>query len=117
MLREMLKSKISYAVVTQTELYYEGSITIDKDIIRSAGFLPGEKVEVLNVNNGMRFYTYVIEGSRQGEVCLNGPAARLGVVGDELIILSYCLVEDKEAASFKPKKVVLDNNNRIKESL
>lgn len=109
------KSKIGHAKVTAAELYYEGSITIDAKIIDAVGIIPGEKVEVLNVNNGSRIETYVIAGkSNSGEVCLNGPAARFGCVGDPLIILSYCLVDEKEAKQLKMKVVHLDASNHIK---
>jgi len=115
MLITFCKSKISYASVTQSELYYSGSITIDKEIIKAAGVIPGEKVEVLNVNNGSRIETYIIEGeANSGVVCLNGPAARLGCVGDQLIILSYCLIDKKEAEQLKTTIVKLDDKNKIK---
>lgn len=116
MLRIMLKSKIHLAVVTQTELHYEGSISIDKAILKAVGILAGEKVEVLNLNNGERIETYAIaaaEGS--GAICLNGPAARFACVGDKVIVLSYGFYEDKDAASIKPKIVYLDAKNRIKD--
>jgi len=90
MMRVMLKSKVQYAVITELELYYQGSITIDEDIIDESDLRIGEKVDVLNLNNGIRFDTYVIKGKRgSGVICLNGPAARLGVKGDKVIILSY----------------------------
>lgn len=111
----MLKSKIYYASVTNIELYYEGSITIDREIIKAASLLPGEKVEVLNLNTGARFETYVIEGKAgSGVITLNGPAARLGWKGDKLIILSYILVSEEEAKKFKPEIVELDERNRVK---
>jgi aspartate 1-decarboxylase len=109
------KSKISHARITQAELYYEGSITLDEDIIAGAGILPGEKVEIFNVNNGARLETYVIAGkSGSGLVCLNGPAARMGYVGDRLIIVSYALVTPDEARTMKTRTVHLDDANRIK---
>ena len=87
---EVLKSKIGHATITKAELHYEGSITIDTDLIKAAGLIPGEKVHVLNENTGSRIETYVIAGKPgSGEICLNGPAARTGFVGDMLIILSY----------------------------
>ena len=87
---ECLKAKIANAVVTEAELHYEGSITIDGKILKLANIIEGEKVEVLNVNNGNRFFTYAIAGKPgSGVVCLNGPAARLGLVGDKIIILNY----------------------------
>ncbi|MBF0595435.1 MAG: aspartate 1-decarboxylase [Candidatus Omnitrophica bacterium] len=109
------KSKIGHARVTQAELYYEGSITIDEDIIKAVGIIPGEKVEIFNVNNGARIETYVIAGkSGSGQICLNGPAARLGYVGDKLIIVSYALVTPDEARAMKTTTVHLDDANRIK---
>ena len=115
MLREFLRVKISYATVTETNLYYEGSITIDEAIMQKADLLPGEKVEVLNVNNGARFTTYVIKGRKNsGVICLNGPAARQAEVGDKVIILSYGLVEDKEIAGHKALYVELNGKNKVK---
>ena len=109
------KSKIAHARITQAELYYEGSITIDEAIINSVGIFPGEKVEVFNINNGTRLETYVIAGkANSGQICLNGPAARLGYVGDKLIILSYALVTQDEARAMKVKAVYLDDANKIK---
>jgi aspartate 1-decarboxylase len=115
MLINFCKAKIAQARVTQAELYYEGSITIDEDIIKAAGILPGEKVEVFNVNNGARLETYVIAGkSGSGQICLNGPAARQGYPGDKLILVSYCLVTPEEARGMKTAIVRLDDANRIK---
>ncbi len=109
------KSKIAHARITQAELYYEGSITIDEAIINSVGIFPGEKVEVFNINNGTRLETYVIAGkANSGQICLNGPAARLGYVGDKLIILSYALVTQDEAKGLKVKAIYLDDANKIK---
>ena len=111
----LCKSKISNARVTAAELYYEGSITIDEDIIRAAGMVPGEKVEVFNVNNGARLETYVIAGKAgSGHFCLNGPAARLGYVGDRLIIVSYALATPEEARTIKIRTVHLTDDNKIK---
>lgn len=111
---EMFKSKIHRAKVTQAELYYEGSITIDPDLMEAANILTFEKVQVVNVNNGARFETYTIEGERgSGTICLNGPAARLGAVGDEVIIIAYCTMDEKEAKSHKPTVVLVDQNNKI----
>lgn len=116
MLIAFCKAKIANACVTQSELYYEGSITIDETILKAAGIVPGEKVEVLNVNNGSRIETYVIAGkANSGQVRLNGPAARSGCVGDQLIILSYCLLDPSEAKNFKTKVIHLDDNNKIKD--
>jgi len=112
---EYCKSKIAHGLVTEAELFYEGSITIDEDIIKAVDIIPGEKVEVLNINNGNRFNTYVIAGKPgSGQICLNGPAARLGLVGDQIIILSYALMEQEEARSTPTKIIHLDENNKIK---
>jgi len=116
MLRIMLKSKIYYATITDTQLYYKGSITIDEKIMKEADLLEGEKVEVLNLNNGNRLETYVIKGKRKGVICLNGPAARLGVKNDKIIILSYALYNEEELKRLKVKFVELDERNKIKNS-
>ncbi len=114
MLRIILKSKIHRARVTEANLQYEGSITIDKKLMRGADILAGEKVEVLNLHNGSRQETYAIEGkSGSGVVCLNGPAARHACEGDILVILAYGMVEDKKAGAVKPKIVFVDERNRI----
>ncbi len=103
MYRCMLKSKIHRVKITETELYYEGSITIDAALMEKAGFLPYEKVEVLNMSTGSRIETYVIEGPRGSNViCLNGPAARTAQVGDEVVIVSYVWVEEKYISEHKP---------------
>jgi aspartate 1-decarboxylase len=113
-MRTMLKSKIHRARVTQCNVDYEGSITIDKDLMEAADLLQFEKVEVLNINNSARFHTYAIEGQRgSGEICLNGAAARLVAKGDIVIILSYHLVAEDEAARFSPRLVYVDSQNRI----
>lgn len=115
MLITVCKSKITNATITQTELYYQGSITVDEKLLKAVNIIPGEKVEVLNINNGARIETYTIAGKAgSGQVCLNGPAARSGCVGDKLIILSYCLMEPKEAQAFTMKVVSLDDSNKIK---
>ncbi|MDE2222373.1 MAG: aspartate 1-decarboxylase [Candidatus Omnitrophica bacterium] len=117
MLIEVLKSKISHATITQAELHYEGSITIDSDLLKAAGIIPGEKVHVLNESSGHRLETYVIAGNPDsGVICLNGPAARHGYVGDRLIILSYALAEAEEARRLQPKIVHLGPTNKIKKS-
>jgi len=111
----MLKSKIHRATVTEANLYYEGSITIDANLIQAADILEYEKVEVLNLNNGQRIETYVIKGKPgSGIICLNGPAARGSCPGDLVIIVSYVLTEDKEAKSIKPKIVKVNARNEIK---
>lgn len=116
-MRTMLKSKIHRARVTETNINYEGSITIDKKLIEEADILPSEQVEVLNLNNGARFTSYAIEGKRDsGEICLNGAAARLAIKGDIVIILTYCQVDDDEARNFIPRLVYVDANNAITET-
>jgi aspartate 1-decarboxylase len=113
-MRTMLKSKIHRARVTRCNVDYEGSITIDKELTEAADLLPYEKVDVLNINNGARFHTYVIEGERgSGEICLNGAAARLVAKGDIVIILSYHVIADDEAATTTPRLVYVDSENRI----
>ena len=115
MQRFILKSKIHRATLTGADLAYEGSITIDRDLMEAADLIPGEQVHVLNVNNGSRIVTYVIEGEAgSGSVILNGPAARSGVVGDLVTILAYAGVADDEARSFRPKILKVDRHNRLK---
>ena len=117
MLIEVLKSKIGHATVTEAELLYEGSVTIDSDLLKAVGLIPGEKVHVLNESTGSRLETYIIAGNPgSGVICLNGPAARHGYVGDRLIILSYGLLEVSEAKHLQPKIVYLDSKNKIKKS-
>ncbi len=114
----MFKSKIHRATVTLAELYYEGSITIDTDLLKASDILPFEKVQVVNVNNGSRLETYTLEGpSGSGMICLNGPAARLGAVGDEVIIITYSQMSDEEAKQHKPKIVLVDKENKISKIL
>jgi len=111
----LLKSKIREATVTQTELNYQGSLTLDKNLMEAAELVPGERVQVLNLNNGSRLETYVIEGERgSGTVCLNGPAARKGLVGDKIHILSYAMYSEEEASGHQAKVVCLGENNTIK---
>lgn len=118
MTREMFKSKIHRATVTMAELYYEGSITVDKDLLEAADILPYEKVQVVNVNNGSRMETYTLEGpAGSGMVCLNGPAARLGAVGDEVIIITYTQMDEQSAKNHKPKIILVDKNNRVEKIL
>lgn len=115
MLIQFCKSKIAHATVTQAELHYEGSITIDENLMKAVGLIPGERVDVLNINNGNRFDTYVITGpAGSGVICLNGPAARLGVVGDKVIILSYALMDPDEAKRTEMKIIHLNEKNKIK---
>lgn len=106
MLIEVFKSKIHRVTVTESDLNYIGSITIDEDLIDAAGIIVGERVYIVNVNNGERFDTYVIKGKRKsGEVCLNGPAARKVQKGDIIIIIAYAQMSPEEAANFQPKIV------------
>jgi len=117
-MRTMMKSKIHRARVTQVDLDYEGSITIDRALMEASDILPFERVEVLNVNNGARFSTYAIEGeANSGIIGINGAAARLVAKGDIVIILSYCQVPDDEAISMTPSIVRVDSQNRIIEPL
>ncbi|MFC2000685.1 aspartate 1-decarboxylase [Chloroflexota bacterium] len=114
MMRTMLRSKIHRARVTATNVDYEGSITIDKTLMEAADMLPYEMVHVLDINNGARFQTYVIEGEAgSGVIGLNGAAARLVSKGDIVIILSYCTVPDEDARHFDPRLVYVDANNSI----
>lgn len=114
MIREMFKSKIHRATVTMAELYYEGSITVDKDLLEAADILPFEKVQVVNVNTGSRLETYTLEGpAGSGMICLNGPAARLGTVGDEVIIITYTTMPDEDAKKHKPKIILVDKENKV----
>ena len=103
---EVVKSKIHRVTVTQADLNYIGSITIDEDLIDAANFVEGEKVQIVNINNGERIETYIIKGKRgSGEICLNGPAARRVAVGDIIIIIGYGFMDFKEAKTFKPSLV------------
>ena len=115
MIITMLKSKIHRATLTGTELNYEGSIAVDRVLLDKAGILPGEQVQVLNVNNGSRLVTYAIAAPRHSRtVLLNGPAARLGTVGDPVVILTYCHVTEEEARKHKPVVVLVDGKNRLR---
>ena len=114
MLLTMMHGKIHRATVTQANLNYVGSITIDEDLLDAAGILPGEKVQIVNNNNGARLETYTIAGERKsGVICLNGAAARLAVEGDIVIIIAYALMDDKDARDLQPKVVLVDENNHI----
>ncbi|MGI9951621.1 aspartate 1-decarboxylase [Moorellaceae bacterium AZ2] len=118
MWRIMMKSKIHRARVTEANLNYVGSITIDRALLDAAGILPQEKVQVVNNNNGARFETYVIEGERgSGVICVNGAAARLVQPGDIVIIISYGIFTDEEAQRLQPKVILVDENNRIQACL
>ncbi len=115
MMRILLKSKISYATITDAQLYYKGSIAIDEKILEEADLRPGERVDVLNINTGARIQTYVIKGERgSGTICLNGPAARCGFKGDKLIIVAYGFYSEEESRSQKAKFVELDADNKVK---
>lgn len=114
MLRTMCKGKIHRATVTQADLSYVGSITIDQDLLDAADIYPYEKVQVVNINNGARLETYAIAGARgSGVVCLNGAAARLTVQGDLVIIISYASFTEEEIRSLEPKIVFVDENNHL----
>ncbi|WP_173916323.1 aspartate 1-decarboxylase [Halobacillus sp. Marseille-Q1614] len=116
MFRTMMKAKIHRARVTEANLNYVGSITIDQDILDVVGILPHEKVQVVNNNNGARLETYVIPGERgSGVVCLNGAAARLVQPEDVVIIVSYAILSEEELAEFKPKIALMDENNDVVE--
>jgi aspartate 1-decarboxylase len=113
MFRHMMKAKIHRAVVTEANLNYVGSITIDEDLMDLVDILPNEKVQVVNNHNGARFETYVIPGPRgSGTICLNGAAARLVQPGDRVIIIAYALMTDEEARAHRPKVAIVDEHNR-----
>lgn len=113
MMRTMLRSKLHRLTVTETNINYEGSITIDRNLTKAADILPGERVQVVNLNNSERFETYVIEGS-PGIVCLNGAAARLAACGDKIIVIAYATIDDSEARDLKPKVILVDERNKMK---
>ncbi|MFZ3578145.1 aspartate 1-decarboxylase [Virgibacillus sp. DJP39] len=116
MFRTMMKAKIHRARVTEANLNYVGSITIDQDIIDKVGILPHEQVQIVNNNNGARLETYVIAGERgSGVVCLNGAAARLVQPGDTVIIVTYAILSDEELVSFKPKVALMNQDNKVEE--
>lgn len=111
---EVLKSKLHRVAVTEADLNYIGSITIDEDLMDAAGFIEYEKVQIVNVNNGERIETYIIKGPRKsGKICLNGPAARRVAVGDIIIIISYTLLEFEEAKKFKPTVIFPKEGNKL----
>ena len=117
MFRRMCKSKIHRATVTQADLDYEGSIAIDTELLKAADVLPYEMVQIYDLNNGERFETYIIPGEAgSGTICVNGAAARLVQPGDLLIILSYTMMEEKEAHGHKPRVVFVDSKNQILDS-
>lgn len=114
MRRIMCKSKIHRATVTQAELHYEGSLTVDSDLLDAADIVAYERVQVCNINNGERFETYIIPGKRRsGTICLNGAAARLGSIGDEIIIITYATFTDEEIKNYKPTVIILDKQNKV----
>jgi aspartate 1-decarboxylase len=114
MLRTMMKSKLHGARVTAAELHYTGSITIDRDLMDAADLLDGEQVQIVNMSNGSRIETYVIEGEAgSGVICLNGPAARCAMVGDVVHIISYALMEDAEARQFRQRVAILGDANEV----
>jgi aspartate 1-decarboxylase len=111
---QILKSKIHRAVITEANLNYVGSLTLDEDLMDAGNFIEHEKIQVVNVNNGERLETYLIKGARgSGVVCLNGPAARKGVEGDVVIIISYAVMDFEKAKSFKPAVVFPKEGNRL----
>ncbi|XEC92712.1 aspartate 1-decarboxylase [Paenibacillus tarimensis] len=113
MFRTMMKSKLHRATVTEANLNYVGSITIDEDLMDITDILPNEKVQIVNNNNGARFETYVIAGARgTGVICLNGAAARLVQPGDKVIIIAYAMMSDEEAKRHEPKVAIMDENNK-----
>ncbi|PAV29473.1 aspartate 1-decarboxylase [Virgibacillus profundi] len=116
MFRTMMKGKIHRARVTEANLNYVGSVTIDQSILEKVDILPHEKVQIVNNNNGARLETYIIPGERgSGVVCLNGAAARLVQTGDTLIIVAYALISDEELADFKPKVAIMNEQNEIEQ--
>jgi aspartate 1-decarboxylase len=116
MLQYMLKSKIHRATVIEADLHYEGSLSVDRNLMDAVGLSPYERVNIYNINNGERFDTYLIEGEAgSGMIGLNGAAARKGMVGDLIIIVSYALYSPEELAGYKPRIVVLDKGNQIKQ--
>ena len=118
MLREMCKSKLHSATITQTDLHYSGSLTVDEDLMERADILANERVQIVNINTGSRFDTYVIRGERgSGVIGLNGAAARLGEPGDKVIVISYCLITDEEAKDWRPTILLMDKQNRVDRAL
>lgn len=114
MRRELCKSKIHGATITEANLYYEGSVTIDRDLMDAADLVPYERVQVVNIHNGSRLESYVLPGAPgSGAICLNGAAARLGAVGDRVIIISYASYDESESIEHEPRVVFVDGRNRI----
>jgi aspartate 1-decarboxylase len=118
MLKQMLNAKIHRATVTEANLEYEGSLTIDRDLMDAVGIIPFERINVYNINNGERFDTYAIDGSRgSGTIGLNGAAARKGMKGDLIIIVTFGTYTEQELETYHPRIILLDEQNRIKEML
>lgn len=115
MVLEMFRAKIHRATITDANLHYEGSLTVDEDLLEASGIKPYEKVHVVNINNGARFETYVIKGERgKGDICLNGAAARLGHPGDKIIIIAYGFMREEEIPSdYEPTVVLVNEENKI----
>jgi aspartate 1-decarboxylase len=113
MLRPMLRAKIHRAVLTRTDLNYRGSITLPGDLMKTAGMAPGEMVQVVNIMNGARAFTYTIEGTEPGDVCLNGAAARLGERGDLLIVMALGMASDEELAGWRTRMVEMNPDNTV----
>lgn len=111
----MFRAKIHRATVTDANLHYEGSLTVDEELLNVSGIKPYEKVSVVNINNGARFETYVIKGEKgKGDICLNGAAARLGEPGDKIIIIAYGLIKEEDITNdYEPTVVLVDENNKI----
>ncbi len=113
MLIHVFRAKLHRVVVTEANLNYMGSITVDENLLDASGILPNEKVQIVNINNGERFETYVIKGERgSGQICLNGPAARKVQLGDKLIVIAYGMMSIDEAKNFTPVAVYVDENNK-----
>ena len=111
---QILKSKIHRAIITEANLQYVGSLTLDEDLMDAANIIENEKVQIVNVNNGARIETYIIKGKRgSGTVCLNGPAARQGAVGDIIIVIAYAIMDFEEAKTFKPSLVFPKEGNKL----
>lgn len=116
MFRTMMKSKLHRARVTEADLNYVGSITIDEDLMREVDILPNEKVQIVNNNNGARFETYVIPGEKgSGVMCVNGAAARLVEEGDIIIVIAYALISDSDLNEFRPKIAIMNEDNKIEQ--
>lgn len=114
MLLTMMKGKLHRATVTQAELHYVGSVTIDEGLLEQSGILPGEQVQIVDIDNGERFETYTIAGQRgSGVICINGAAARKVQVGDRVIIIAYALMDEAEARAFRPRVLVLNERNGV----